>query len=84
MFSKNTFKDFSPLLFLAALGAGGISVIPFAFLQYTFHTGKGLVTYSSVAHNTLSLGQQVLFRSLEAVMIIFTIIHLILLFKLSR
>ena len=74
-------KQFSPLLFLAALGAGGISVIPFAFLQYTYHTGKGLVTYNDIMHSTLSAGQEILFRVLEVVMIVFAIIHVALLVK---
>lgn len=71
-------KRFNPLIFLASLGAGGIAVIPFAFLQYTFHTGSGLVKYSDIGHGTLSAMQELLFRSLEGVMIAFTLIHLVL------
>lgn len=80
---KSKLVNFSPLLFLAALGAGGISVIPFAFFQYMHYAGKGLVTYAAIAHNTLSLSNLVLFRSLEAVMIIFATIHIIMLTKMT-
>ena len=34
-------EKFTPLLFLASLGAGGIAVIPFAIMQYTIDHGKG-------------------------------------------
>lgn len=71
-------KKFSPLLFLASLGAGGISVIPFAFLQYTFPHGKGLVKIADVAQANLPFLKSLLFYSLEAVMIIFVIIHIVL------
>ncbi|MBT4287234.1 MAG: hypothetical protein HOD92_07825, partial [Deltaproteobacteria bacterium] len=71
-------KAFSPLVFLASLGAGGIAVIPFSFLQYTFHTGKGLITFSHINHDLLPMMQQLLFYSLYAVMIIFTLIHLVM------
>ncbi len=71
-------NKFSPLLFLASLGAGGISIIPFAFLNYTFEHGSGLVQLSQVGHGTLTLGQEILFRSLEGVMLFFTFAHLAL------
>lgn len=69
---------FSPLSFLASLGAGGIAVIPFAFFQYTHHSGKGLITYGQIDHLSLPIAQQLLFYVLEAVMIVFTIIHFVL------
>jgi hypothetical protein len=71
-------KNFNPLLFLASLGAGGIAVMPFAFLQYTFHKGTGLVKYADINHSSLSAAMQVLFRSLEGIMIIFALLHIIL------
>jgi len=71
-------KNFNPILFLASLGAGGIAVMPFAFLQYVYYKGAGLVTMSGVGHGTIPVSQELLFYSLESVMIIFTIIHLIL------
>jgi hypothetical protein len=73
-----TQKNFSPLLFLASLGAGGIAIMPFAFFQYTYHTGKGLITLNDIAHGTMSLGKEILFRSLEGIMILFTFIHIFL------
>ncbi len=71
-------KNFSPLSFLASLGAGGIAIIPFAFLQYTFPHGPELVKIADLKHGTLSAGMEFFFRSLEGVMVIFSIIHLIL------
>lgn len=70
--------NFSPLLFLASLGAGGIAVIPFAFFQYTIDHGKGLIKYADLAHGTLPLTTEILYRSLEFVMIIFALLHIIL------
>ncbi|PIE80078.1 MAG: hypothetical protein CSA15_02335 [Candidatus Delongbacteria bacterium] len=81
-------NNFSPLNFLASLGAGGISVIPFAFFQYTHHKSKGLITFSQIDHFNLGGFKQGLFHSLEAVMIVFTLIHIYLtivnLFGLSK
>lgn len=78
---KNTF---SPLSFLASLGAGGISVIPFSFLQYTYHTGKGLITFGQIDHFSLPVTQQALFYLMEAVMVIFASIHFILTFQNTK
>jgi hypothetical protein len=75
MMKKN---DFSPIAFLSSVGAGGIAVAPFAILQYTYHTGKGLITYNQIPHGTLSTFQEVLFRFMEAGMLLFAAIHLIL------
>ncbi len=71
-------KKFSPLIFLASLGAGGIAIMPFALLQYAFPHEKGLVKIADIAHGTLPLANEIYYMSLEAVMVIFTIIHLIL------
>lgn len=73
-------KKFSPLVFLASLGAGGISVIPFSFLNYTFSHPKGLVNYAHIPHGDLSVLQEIFFRFLESIMIIFPIIHIVLSF----
>ncbi len=80
--NKNKYK-FSPLLFLAALGAGGIAIIPFAFFQYTYYAGKGLVTYNAIIHGSLTLGQNILFRGMEGIMLLFAVIHLILLTRMT-
>jgi hypothetical protein len=37
-------NEFSPLIFLASLGAGGIAVMPFVLMQYTIEHGEGLIT----------------------------------------
>ncbi|PID63763.1 MAG: hypothetical protein CR974_01370 [Gammaproteobacteria bacterium] len=71
-------SPFSPLIFLASLGAGGISVIPFAFLQYTFPHGKGLVQRAEIDFASLSFGQSILHYSLDTIMIVFALIHLLL------
>ena len=71
-----TKKQFSPLLFLASLGAGGISVIPFALLQYTHPHGKGLINLSHINHHNLSFLQGVYFYSLEGVMVLFSLLHI--------
>jgi len=74
-------QKFSPLLFLASLGAGGISIIPFAFLNYTFSHPKGLVQFTHITHGTLPIAQEILFRFMEVTMIVFIIIHLLLTIK---
>lgn len=74
-------KKFSPLLFLASLGAGGITIIPFAFLNYTFPHPKGLIQFADIAHGTLPMMQEILFRFMEVTMIVFTIIHFALTIK---
>lgn len=71
-------KKFSPLIFLASLGAGGIAVMPFAFLQYTFPHEKGLVKIADIAHGTMALSNEIYYMALEAVMLLFTLLHLIL------
>ena len=70
--------QFTPLLFLASLGAGGISVIPFAILQYTFHKSKGLIKLADIGHGNLTFLNEIYFRSLEAIMIIFSSFHFVL------
>lgn len=69
---------FSPLRFLASLGAGGIAVMPFAFFQYTHPHGKGLVTLSQMGHGTLPFGKELFFYGLEGTMILFTLLHFFL------
>jgi hypothetical protein len=66
---------FSPLVFLASLGAGGIAVMPFVLMQYTVEHGKGLITRSELWQNGFSGLQAGYFYSLEAVMVIFAMLH---------
>lgn len=62
-------------MFLMALGAGGISVSGFAFLNYTVPHGKGLITYAMLHAKEFSLLNQLLFRFVESYMVVFTLIH---------
>jgi len=74
-------KTFSPINFLAALGAGGIAVAPFAIMQYVFPHPKGLVTQAQIHAGMSELAgwQALLVRPFEAIMIGFAILHVLLL-----
>lgn len=71
-------KKFSPQKFLMSLGAGGIAVSGFAFLNYTVPHGKGLITYAQLHAQNFSLLKQMLFGFVEVYMIVFTLIHFVL------
>jgi hypothetical protein len=71
-------KNFSPLIFLASLGAGGIAIMPFVLMQYTLEHGEGLITRAALWANPLTTGQAVYYTSLEIIMVLFTILHLAL------
>src|SRR6056297_145715 len=75
---NNKLANFSPLVFLASLGAGGIAVMPFVLLQYTVEHGKGLITRAELWSAQLSGLTSFYYYFLEAVMIAFAIIHFIL------
>ncbi|MBN2341166.1 MAG: hypothetical protein JXX29_07530 [Deltaproteobacteria bacterium] len=70
--------QFNPLKFLAALGAGGISVMPFAFFQFTHHSGKGLISFSQVGHGSLPFWKEGLFYGMEGIMVVFALLHFFL------
>ncbi|PIE48034.1 MAG: hypothetical protein CSA42_00820 [Gammaproteobacteria bacterium] len=71
-------KPFSPLIFLSSLGAGGISIMPFAFMQYTTEHGSGLIQRADINHNALS-GLSLLSQyGLETIMLVFVTLHLLL------
>jgi len=70
---KNLVKNFSPLFWLSALGAGGLAIAGFVILQYTLWTGKGLATFSAMEQSGV-----VIF--LEGVMLLFGFIHFVLTF----
>ncbi|PLX27638.1 hypothetical protein C0583_00150 [Candidatus Parcubacteria bacterium] len=74
-------KKFSPLIWLSSLGAGGISVIFFAFLNYTIPHGKGLINISQIhsAYSGLALAG---FMFLEALMVVFILLHFALTLQL--
>jgi len=71
-------KNFNPLIFLAALGAGGIAVMPFVLMQYTIEHGEGLITRSQLWSKGFTGIIAGYFYALEVVMILFTIIHILL------
>lgn len=71
-------KKFSPMMYLIALGAGGIAVSGFAFLNYTVSHGKGLITYAQLHAQNFSFLNQSLYIFVEIYMIVFTVIHLVL------
>lgn len=71
-------RPFSPQLFLASTGAGGLSILSFALFQYTHHKGEGLIKLGDIAHASLPAWQQGLFYGLEASMAIFIALHALL------
>ena len=79
MEQKDKKCNFSPLIFLSSLGAGGISVSIFAFFNYTLEHGKGLIKISQT-HQILSGFQEWIYSILEINMAFFVIIHLVLTF----
>ncbi|MBK8807046.1 MAG: hypothetical protein IPO21_10515 [Bacteroidales bacterium] len=56
-------KSFNPLIFLASLGAGGISVAPFTYFQYIVHKGEGLITNAQLQQLINSSSDAVFFHS---------------------
>lgn len=69
---KKIKNKFNPLLFLSSLGAGGIAVSGFILIQYGgLFEGKGLAILAEVPQTPLVL-------ALEAIMIVFGFIHLVL------
>ena len=77
-------EKFSPLVFLASLGAGGLAVAGFAFLNYTVSHGAGLIYVTQILNMRLELFELICYRFAELVMIIFTVIHIILTLYLLR
>lgn len=72
-------KKFSPQMFLSALGAGGIAVSGFAFLNYTVEHGKRLITYAQLHAKDLTSFQKIFYGFFESYMVIFSLIHFIIL-----
>lgn len=73
-------KEFNPIIFLMSLGAGGISIGFWIFLNYGLNHGKGLVTSTQVHNIAETLFQKIFYSSLEIGAIIFAIIHFVTLF----
>jgi len=66
---------FSPLFFLASLGAGGIAILPFVIMQYTVEHGSGLVTMSQIAAKGFTGFTAAYFSGLEVIMAVFAVLH---------
>ncbi|MGM0629420.1 MAG: TsoY family (seleno)protein, partial [Patescibacteria group bacterium] len=75
MLKQKETKSFSPLIFLASLGAGGIAIMPFVLMQYTVEHGKGLIVRSQLWSENLTIFSNLYFTLLEVVMVIFTLLH---------
>lgn len=71
-------KQFNPLFFLASLGAGWISITPFAFMQYSVPHGAWLVSLADIIALNLNTGQWIFYGILFAIMWIFAVIHFIM------
>lgn len=70
-------RDFSPIEFLSALGAGGIAISNFALINYSLEHGKGLITYAQT-HSLASGFLLKIYSLLEVNMLVFASIHIIL------
>lgn len=68
-------NSFNPMAFLASLGAGGLAVSVFAFLNYSIKHGKGLITIEQT-HELISGPLLFVYSSLELLMAIFILVHL--------
>jgi hypothetical protein len=66
---------FNPLVFQAALAAGGVSLMPFNYLQFAIPHDKGLIKFSDISWSTLTSVQAVLYILLIATMLVFIVIH---------
>jgi hypothetical protein len=76
-------QQFTPLYFLASLGAGGMAVAFFAFVQYTLPHGAGLITATQMRE--LAEGVQYwVYIGAEVGMVFFALLHLLLTVVLVR
>lgn len=66
---------FSPLLFQGTLAAGGITLMPFNFLQFALPHGKGLIKFSDIDWGRFTSIEYVLYMTLVAIMLIFIFIN---------
>ncbi len=71
-------NQFNPLFFQGALAAGGVALMPFNFLQFAIHHGKGLIKFSDIVWASLSATQMVLYGTLVGIMFISIIAHIAL------
>jgi len=68
-------QGFNPLLFQLTLAAGGISLMPFNFLQFALPSAKGLITLSDVVTGNMSDLQSLIMYPLISIMLVFVILH---------
>ena len=71
-------NKFNPLFFQASLAAGGISLMPFNFLQFAIPHGKGLIKLSDVVWTGISGTQMVLYAALISIMFVSIVAHVFL------
>lgn len=71
-------KQFNPLVFLSAVGAGGISIAPFVYFQYQVPHAKGLTTAAQVPLDSVAPLTKGFYLGLESIMILFASLHIIL------
>lgn len=84
MDTQTSSTPFSPLQFLAAVGAGGIGVMGFALMQNTLPHPKGLINISHLSLPETSILPQFLFWGLLFTMVTFTLLHFILSFRFFK
>ncbi|AKH32823.1 hypothetical protein XF24_00490 [candidate division SR1 bacterium Aalborg_AAW-1] len=72
--------SFSPLVFLMALGAGGIAVIPFALMNYSVDHPKGLIALKHILP-LLDSSMGWFYYILMAIMIVFGVTHIVLMIQ---
>ncbi|MDA8221823.1 hypothetical protein [Desulfosporosinus sp.] len=75
---------FSPFNFQAPLGAGGITLMAFSYLQFAVPHGKGLIKLSDISWASLTTLQTSLYVPLIGIMLIFTIINLLSIIVFSK
>ena len=71
-------SKFNPLFFQASLAAGGVALMPFNFLQFGIPHEKGLIKFSDIIWNQLSMIQSLFYGLLVSVMLISVIVHFVL------
>ena len=80
----NMNNKFNPLFFQASLAAGGISLMPFNFLQFAIPHGKGLIKLSDIVWTGLSGTQMVLYAALISIMFVSIAAHVFLTFAFLK
>ena len=75
---------FSPFNFQAPLGAGGITLMAFSYLQFAVPHGEGLIKLSDIPWASLTTMQTSLYVPLIGIMLVFTIINLLSIVVFSK